>query len=364
MKKKKSIPFNLPKDSNFLIPMTLKIYYKNYNGITWIIRSAIQNNSINYFFIEAKINPKMLINKHDYIIVATYDDMDTVIKNFNLEASKISDLLENFDCYAITRIDYCINFDLDELTDKCSPELLIELIKRGNIPHSYTEWEIYDKTAHRKKSQPGSFYLINNSVIINCYSKYMQLLDRSKRNKEKGYDPVPQKTLDAARNVIRFEVQYKYHTVYTISKEAERAGNHKVNKYESLLTHEYCRDVIHSYYNKIITGGNWYTLEEAIRWVKFGHFNRQKEIRLINTLQLINQCRSVEKAKNNYSDHNLVIFKQTLKYLSSLGINPVTIPKDREVNYIPNLLYAYHNKVKDEEFMLECFKEYFHSHRK
>ena len=61
----------------------------------------------------------MLINKHDYIIAATYDDMDTVIKNFNLEASKISDLLENFDCYAITRIDYCINFDLDELTDKC-----------------------------------------------------------------------------------------------------------------------------------------------------------------------------------------------------------------------------------------------------
>ena len=55
----------------------------------------------------------------------------------------------------------------------------------------------------------------------------MQLLDRSKRNKEKGYDPVPQKTLDAARNVIRFEVQYKYHKVYTISKEAQQAPKEK-----------------------------------------------------------------------------------------------------------------------------------------
>lgn len=139
----------------------------------------------------------------------------------------------------MTQIDYCINLDLDELIGSCDPRLIMDLSKREDIPHSYKEWTEYDETARRKKSKPGSFYLINNSVNINCYSKYMQLLDHSKRNIEKGFDPIPQNTLDAARSITRFEAQYKYHKVFVISKEAERAGNHHRNKYEDLLTHEF-----------------------------------------------------------------------------------------------------------------------------
>ena len=245
-----------PKDDHVFLPCYLMIYYDQYKGIQWTIRTIGDFYGMDMYMIDAKINPKMMGGIHDYITAAAYDDMDTVIASFNLEASKISPLLKDFYHYTLIRIDYCINFDLKELTGSCNPELIIDLIKRENIPHSFTEWTEYDDTAHRKKSRPGSFYLINNSVNINCYSKYMQLLDRSKKNIEKGFEPIPQKTLDAARSIIRFEVQYKYHKVFVISKEAERAGNHNRNKYEDLLTNEYCLDVISSYFNKIIGRGD------------------------------------------------------------------------------------------------------------
>lgn len=144
-----------PKDNHTFLPCLFIIYYENYKGIKWIIRSIGDFYGINTYIIDATINPKMMGDIHDYITAATYGDMDAVITSFNLEASKISPLLENFYNYTLTRIDYCINFDLNELTGSCNPELIIDLIKRDNIPHSFKEWTEYDKTAHRKKAGPA-----------------------------------------------------------------------------------------------------------------------------------------------------------------------------------------------------------------
>ena len=51
--------------------------------------------------------------------------------------------------------------------------------------------------------------------------------------------------------------------------------------------------------------------------------------------------------------------------LGGMGINPVTIPKDRGIPQIPNLLDAYYNKVEEErrkkeieEMRLESLKDY------
>jgi hypothetical protein len=44
----------------------------------------------------------------------------------------------------------------------------------------------------------------------------------------------------------------------------------------------------------------------------------------------------------------LEVFKATLKDLSEIGINPVTIPKEWGVKLIPNLLQTYYAKVNEE----------------
>ena len=106
--------------------------------------------------------------------------------------------------------------------------------------------------------------------------------------------------------------------------------------------------MIDKYYKKTIDSGDWYTLQEAIRIVQSYHFNSQKEDRLIKALVFVNDCRSVAKAKAAYQGSDLDAFKRTLKDLSNLRINPVTIPREWGIKHIPNLLYAYSDKVSEE----------------
>ena len=83
--------------------------------------------------------------------------------------------------------------------------------------------------------------------------------------------------------------------------------------------------------------------------IKSYQFNRQKEKRLLDALQLVNQCRSVAKAKELHHDEDLETFKRTLCELSYLGVNPVTIPKEWNIKYIPNLLYTFFDKRAAED---------------
>ena len=342
-------------------------------GIRWEICRDVWINRGKMFFdiINVTINPKILAGTHDYITAATYQDMDIVITNFNNIMARISPLLKTFDCYELKRIDYCVNFDLYELAPGCSPELVMNLIRRSGIPTYYKEWTEYDDISHRSKSRPSSFYLKSPSVNINCYSKYMQLQEQSRKNTDKGYPPVPQSTLEAAKNVIRFEVQCKYHKTYALSSRAKSSGDNSSNKSEGLLSHDSCIDVINHYFKKIFMRGDWYTLQEAVRIVERQNYNSQKEKRLIHALEFISQCRSLDKAKMAYQGEELLAFKRTLKDLSSLNINPVTIPREWGIKHIPNLLYAYFDKVQEElirnqieELRAECLNEQFERHKK
>lgn len=335
-------------------------FYPINMGIKWEICRDVWINGAEMFFdiINVTINPKILADTQDYITATTYQDMKVAVANFNHIIATISPLLENFDCYKLKRIDYCINFDLSELAPDCSPELIMNLIRRSSIPTHYKEWTEYDTISHRRKSRPSSFYLVSKSVIINCYSKYMQLQERSRKNEDKGYPPILQSTLDAAKNIIRFEVQCMYHKTYTLSNNVKESGNSNVNKFENLLSNNTCIDIIVYYFNKIIMRGDWYTLQEAVRIVKRQNYNCQKEKRLIDALELVNQCRSLAKAKTAYRGEDLEAFKRTIKDLTNLKINPVTIPREWGIKYIPNLLYTYFDKVAEEKSLeqIECFR--------
>lgn len=324
-------------------------YFQENRGIEWLIRYNNWSADFHSYIIEVTINPKILGGIHDYITAATFDDMEAAITNFDLEAKRISPLLRSFDCYTLKRVDYCINFDVNELATGCTPDRIMELIRKGNIPTHYKEFMEYDETAHRMKSKPGSFYLINPSANINCYSKYYALQNRSEERENRGLTPIPQATLDSANGIIRFEVQCKYNKTYTLSRRAEASGNHDYNKYESLLSHEMCADVINRYFNKVIGKGDWHTLQNAIRMIESQHYNKQREKRLLDALKFVNQCRSLVKAKEIYQGSDLADFKRTLKELNGLNINPVTIPKDWGIKHIPNLLYAYYDKVQQEK---------------
>ena len=335
------------------LPLKTNIKFKDKDrGIRWCIRES--KGVFNFFdyMVEATINPKILSGVIDYLTAATYNDIDLAAANFNEISKKISPLLHSFSDYRITRIDYCVNISLDEFFLECDPMQIMNLIKRSDIPHHYEEWMKYDNISHRMKSRPESFYLKSNSVTINYYSKYLQLLNKSQENVKKGYPPINQEILDASRNIYRFEVQCKYHKIYSMSQKAKEAGNRSINKYKSLLDPILCVTIISNYYNKVIGKGDWYTLSTAIQIIKSKCFNSQKEQHLINALKDVSRCRSLVKAKESCPIEKIATFTRALNQLETLNINPVTIPREWHIEYIPNLLRSYLDQMLKTSFDL------------
>jgi len=311
-------------------------------GIEWLLRYNSWNNDFRPYIVDVKINPKILSGITDYTTAATYRDMGAAIANFNCESKKISSILGTFGSYKINRVDYCANLCISEVAPDCTPEQIMTLIRRSNIPRFYKEWTEYDSIAHRKKSRPESFYLKNPCANINCYVKAAEFQKRSEERKRMGLTPIPQTTIDKSQGVIRFEVQYKYQKIYNMCKKAEQFGHYYYNKYQYLLSDEVCRETINHYWKETIGWGNWYSLQHAVAAIKSNHFNSQKENRLVDALEWVNQCRNVPNAKERYL-RDLESFNRSLKDLPSLGINPVTIPKQWGIQRIWNPLEAYYS---------------------
>lgn len=319
-------------------------------GINWCIRKSEWSNDYFDYIIEATINPKILAGIKDYLTAATYNDIDLAAANFNKISQEISPLLHSFSNYRISRIDYCVNISLDEFIPECTPMRFMNLIKRSNIPPHYEEWMKYDDTAHRMKSRPESFYLKSKSVNINCYSKYLQLLNKSEERVKKKRSPIDQETIDASRNIYRFEVQCKYHKIFSMSQKAKEAGDRSINKYKSLLDPIICTTIVSDYYKKVIGKGDWYTLSTAIQIIKSKGFNSQKEQHLINALKNVSRCRSLAKAKASCPIEKIGAFTRSLNQLETLNINPVTIPREWHIEYIPNFLRSYLDQLSKSNF--------------
>lgn len=292
--------------------------------------------------IKAKINPKILSGETDYLSAATADCFEEVEVSFDIEAEKISSSLKNFNSYSYNRIDYCFNGDIQELKIGCTAEQMMKLIKRSNIPDGFIELKEYDKNSHRAKAYKHSFYLKNNSVVINCYGKNAQL-------KQQYPDNI---CLEDSRDLIRFEVQCKYPKVYAISSKIEKraGGSHSILMKE-MISDKVCRDTIEKYFHKIVRKGNYFTLDGARWMVEAYHFRRDKEERLIEVLEFISECRGIAKAKDKFRGEELKEFKRSLKDLDEIFVNPVTIPRNWGIDYIPNLLQAYDNTIFDEHLV-------------
>lgn len=331
----KNKPHSYNPDANHL-PLKIRITFVKYIGISWTIKEITGPYGASWYSVEVTINPKFLAGIRTYTTAADYRDMDIVIRNFNLISRSISTVLGDFSCYLINRIDYCVNFSLSELAPGCTYEQIVNLIKRSNVPSRFKEWDCYDNVAHRTKSRPGSFYLTNRSVHINCYSKYMQLLEQSQQNMARGYDPIPPHILEESKDIIRFEVQCKYIKIRKMMKSIDETIDSSYNKYRELLHPITCLDVITKYYWSTIGRGDWYTLSGAISKLQEQHYNSQKEKRLIGVLRLVNTCRSITNARKTFTGSNLRIFNSSLKDLMGLRINPVTIPREWGIAMIKN----------------------------
>lgn len=67
-------------------------------------------------------------------------------------------------------------------------------------------------------------------------------------------------------------------------------------------------------------------------------------------MQEVSQCRSLAKAKATLQGSDLAAFKRTVQDLADIGINPVTIPREWDIDHMPNLLHTFIEKDHAREF--------------
>lgn len=335
-------------------------YKNNKKGITWIIKFGesgfYRDGELLSCSIKSVINPKILLGENTYIVAANSSHISDVETLFNMEARRISPILGSFYDYSINRVDYCINFNVFELIKGCPddlkpdfPQMIMQLIKKGDIPEHFEK--VYDNI--------GQFYLKSNSVVINCYWKYYDLISNFP-------DCI---SLPESLGIIRFEVQCKYPKMYTLKTALKNkkengkeyivpstsfsednevlAEEFKISKHnsaivvEGLFSDERCFEMISTYYDKTIKSGNYYSLKEAKIRINERVFSWQKAQRLIETLEFINKQGGIANAKSTLKKNDLEIFRRSLRELKALKINPVIIPQEWGIAYMPNLLDKY-----------------------
>ena len=341
-----------PYGNTFTVYLHYEIKFTEWGkGITWVISFIETKKEFKYGRIDVIFNPRLFSGDKNFITASNETHIDEIPNKYDSIVKEISDEIPPFSYYKLTRVDYCVNFDLKELRLLIPTERMMELMKRSNDYRHFKERLVYCKKSHRWEPEENCFYLITQSVNINCYWKYPHL---------KEYYP---DTLDIedSKDVIRFEIQCKSDKIGDLRKVAEAILQQKYlptrrpSEFEimkQLLSDAQSKHVVFDYFDKVIRPGNYYTLEAAIS--KCG--SRKT---LIETLKLINQKRGIHKAKkflenehkqamesgDNWASQealsNLNSFSYSLRELAEMGINPVTIPKEWNIGSEPGLMVAY-----------------------
>lgn len=337
-------------------------------GIHWLMLSSKAKNNYVTRGVLAVINQEALI-ENNYIRAAKDDDLKEVEEIYNRETEKISKIFLKFGSCSLNRVDPCLNIDLKELGIPCTPEQMMKLIKRGNIPRYYEERkECYDSKQRRMVSDKNSFYLESKSSVINFYWKYVK-----QGKKHPNYSK-----RESSRNVIRLEVECKYLKLYALVKN----GNLESKYYESdeglstdemymrmhmgvhnpvipidvVLSANIYEPIIRKSIYKILRKGNYFTLDIARDIVESYHFRSSKEERMIEVLESVNESHGIAKAKSKLREDEFPRFNKALKELDKILVNPVTIPRRWDIKHIPNLLRAYYDSIYEEQ--LVSYQEY------
>ena len=332
-------------------------------GIHWIVLSGEAQNNYVTRGVLTVINPKSLL-EDNYIVAANESDLEEVEKIYNSEAEKISKILLNLGECSINRVDPCLNIDIKELGFPCTPEQMMILIKRGNIPRHYKERrKCYDEKQRRMVDDKNSFYLESKSSVINYYRKYAK-----QGKKHPNYAK-----RELSKNVIRLEVECKYLKLYALTKDVRQEskyyesneglsmdeiymrmyeGNYNpVIPIDIVLSERFYENIIRKDFNRVLRKGDYFTLDIARGIVESYHFRSSKEQRMIEVLEAVNESHGIAKAKSKCQKDELHRFNKALRELDKIFVNPVTIPRRWGIDHIPNLLRAYYDARCDEQLV-------------
>ena len=188
------------------------------DGFTYIqLISKKVDGRYKYNFMQMTIilNPVKLIG-FNKLEVLKLDQLEVVKKIFGEEVQKIHASLPRLEHWTINRIDYAININTQYV------EEYIKLFQRGDKPRNFKE--LYCSKSKVRKQLDGSFYLFNDSVVINFYNKENERLSQN-FNK------------DGAKDLLRLEIQCKKPKTNTLKEKNKFDSRHLEHYLSEQISH-------------------------------------------------------------------------------------------------------------------------------
>lgn len=304
------------KDKKINIPI-------QYPGLMDVSISHIDRD---YFRLYLIIEPQSLIIARRTIDVFDCSDesiykLKTVLP---VAIKNISSTLPTEERWTVSRIDYTVNL-FSEYVEQC-----VDLVKKGRDPYRYKD----------TINLPGSSYRKSKTVILNFYDKLDHIKKTLNSTSSDGY------LLDEAKNILRIEVQCLNNLkLKHIREKYQLRSNANIYDY---LRSDIAKETLFYYYKKVIGTGDYYSMNGAIKKIQNSTWSKRKKENIIKWLRLIAQARSVSNARVQFLAGTVLKNTNTLvkgsqntftNYINSceeIDLNPVTIPRDWKIKYIPN----------------------------
>lgn len=295
-------------------------------SITGLIEVSISYIDNECYRLYLRVEPQSLIAGRRTIGVfdCSFGSVERLRTVLDEAIETISSTLPQSDRWSVSRIDFTRNLT-SEYVKEC-----VELAKKGKDPYHYKD----------TIKKPGSSYRQSKSIVLNYYDKFDHI------TKKLDNYPFDKHLLEEAHNIYRIEVQCLNHNKLKHIREKFDLPR-KSNLYDYLRT-DIAEWTFFSYYDKVIGRGDYYSLAEAFKKIESTDWGLTKKKNIKNWLKLITQAKGMTNARKQFVDGTTLGRTQTVvqgclntfrnyeNACKEIGINPVTIPKDWGIDYIPN----------------------------
>lgn len=289
-------------------------------GIIIFIKKYKQDE-YNHHVLYYRINPRRVLENHNYIGIFNSKNIDKLIKKFNILIKTVSPFLPEFDSCNISRIDYCSNV---ELNDQAVIDSYINLLKRGYFPSKYTIKKYKNEKSKRNTlSKNGITITGNNGIEVTYYNKYRQLKEKNPKCRY----------IDNSKKIIRIEIRCFKKKVRHLTKKFKCTSASSFLK-ESDIIGKY---IFKHYANIFYGAGDFYKLTDIYAMIDKSSC-KKKSKKLMKELVKSSATHSSLDRAFDILNFNKSQIKAILKKFNKIGVSPVVIPRRYEFDTIRNPL--------------------------
>lgn len=276
-----------------------------------IVRTREHEYLNGIWYLQFKVDAIKVLNRGT-ITDEDYELIELDIRKFLTRHFGYSDY---FDYHTLTRMDYRIDVEVPNPQHR---ELLFHLLEKYTLKYAYKEkikWG-KDEDGNPIKYETSQYHKCKSTELI-IYSKEEERI--AKGESIELYD----------KNIIRYELRLKNSHLNSMKRE-DKGGKGRPKQLKVYFSKQLMVEYMKKHVVPIVHTGDYYKINEAEKIIANSNFSRRKKESLRKILVMISKGNIDTPLKKPKEEGGISrpTYRQYLRDLASLGINPILIPKN------------------------------------